>query len=207
MSQETGKNIYLENPIHININHLKPECGKCFGLCCVALYFSKEDGFPTNKKAGSRCPNLKPDFHCAVHNKLGTLGLKGCIAYECFGAGQKVSKVTFGGQDWRKNPASADLMFDVFLVMRQLHEITWYLTESLSLTQTAPIKEDIREAIYETQQITQSTPHVLMEFNLSGHRAKINVLLKQASKLVRSELSCGNKVISNVDKKRKMPAN
>ena len=40
-------------------NHLKIDCSKCFGLCCVALFFSKCDGFPTDKGAGKPCLNLK----------------------------------------------------------------------------------------------------------------------------------------------------
>ena len=38
-------------------NHLKIDCSKCFGLCCVALFFSKCDGFPTDKGAGKPCLN------------------------------------------------------------------------------------------------------------------------------------------------------
>ncbi|MCD8500650.1 MAG: hypothetical protein LRY71_01920 [Bacillaceae bacterium] len=74
--------------------NLKNACSKCFGLCCVALYFSATEGFPTNKEAGRPCPNLKMDFSCVIHNSLAERGLKGCTAYDCFGAGQKVAQST-----------------------------------------------------------------------------------------------------------------
>lgn len=36
---------------------LKNDCGKCFGFCCVALYFSDTEGFPNDKEAGKPCIN------------------------------------------------------------------------------------------------------------------------------------------------------
>ena len=59
--------------------------------------------------------------------------MPGCVAYDCFGAGQHVTQVTFAGADWRESPGTAERMFDVFAVMRQLHELAWYLTEALAL--------------------------------------------------------------------------
>ncbi len=204
MAQITDETRPLDKSLHDKIEHLKPQCEKCFGLCCVALYFSKQDGFPTDKSAGTPCPNLEADFRCTIHEKLGALGLKGCIAYECFGAGQQVSQVTFAGQHWRLKSVSADLMFAVFLIMQQLHEMCWYLSEALSFQVAPPICEDIRKALYETERITQLSPHALREFNLSAHRTKIKVLLRNTSKLVRSEISRTNKVTFKADKERQV---
>ena len=112
--------------------NLRADCENCFGLCCVALYFSASEGFPIDKDAGQPCLNLQPDFRCGVYKSLGEQGLKGCIAFDCFGAGQKVSQVSFSGRDWMRIPESAEQMFKVFLIMRQLHELLWYLTEELT---------------------------------------------------------------------------
>jgi hypothetical protein len=62
-------------------------------------------------------------FRCAIHPRLRQLGFPGCTVYDCFGAGQHVSQVTFGGQDWRRVPHTAQRMFDVFAIMRPLHEL------------------------------------------------------------------------------------
>jgi len=192
--------------IHLNTHHLRPQCEKCFGLCCVALYFSKQDGFPTDKNAGIPCPNLTEDFHCANHEKLGALGLKGCVAYECFGAGQQVSQVTFAGQNWRQEPSSANLMFQVFLIMRQLHEMCWYLTEALSYKSSSPLYEEIEASLSTTEHITQFTPDSLLEFDLSKHRTQINALLKATSHLVRSESNRVNQAKSKLDGEKKPKA-
>ena len=191
--------------MEISICHLKPECEKCFGLCCVALYFSEQDGFPIDKSAGQPCPKLGVDFRCTIHEKLGSLGLKGCIAYECFGAGQHVSQVTFAGQDWRLAPSSCGLMFEVFLIIRQLHEMCWYLAEALSFKPSVPICEEIREVLHITEHITLLPPHSLIEFELSAHRTKVNALLEHTSEFVRNKTNRTNKLIVNAEQKRRMP--
>ena len=68
---------------------LKIDCKNCFGLCCVALYFSKFEGFPSDKVAGKPCSHLSDDFSCKIHESLSDKGLKGCTAYDCFGAGKR----------------------------------------------------------------------------------------------------------------------
>ena len=203
MVQATDDHMLSDNSAHYTINHLKPECAECFGLCCVALYFSTQDGFPTDKIAGKPCPNLEENFHCMIHEKLKACGLKGCAAYECFGAGQQVSQVTFKGRNWREEPSSADVMFDVFLIMQQLHEMCWYLTEALSFQLASPIREEIGETLHETERITRFAPPELKAFNLSEHHTKVSALLKKASSLMRNQISLSNKI--RIDLKKETP--
>ena len=44
---------------------------------------------------------------CSIHRDLRGKGYKGCTVFECFGAGQKISQVTFKGIDWRKDAEHA----------------------------------------------------------------------------------------------------
>ena len=104
---------------------LSADCSRCVGLCCVAPAFSASADFAIDKSAGHPCPNLQDDFRCGIH--------------DCFGAGQQVSQVTFVGRDWRAEPQLAKAMFDTFAVMRQLHELLWYLTEAADLPTAAPL--------------------------------------------------------------------
>lgn len=170
---------------------LRVDCKNCFGLCCVALYFSASEGFPTNKDAGKPCINLQSDFTCSVHKSLRKKGLKGCTAYDCFGAGQKVAQVTFRGQDWRQAPESADEMFKAFLIMRQLHEMLWYLSEAFILQTDQGIKEEIRLLIEDTESLTLLEVNSLLALDLAEHRNKVNSLLKSTSELVRSKAKGG----------------
>ena len=179
---------------------LKIQCDKCFGFCCVALYFSASEGFPTNKDAGKPCINLQPDFKCTVHKNLREKGLKGCTAYDCLGAGQKVAQVTYGGEDWRKSPETAQKMFDVFLVMRQLHEMLWYLTEAFRLQKDSVIKEKIGSMISETEKLTNLDADSLLKLDLTAHRINVNSLLLKTSEALRSEARKGQK--STLNKKK-----
>lgn len=165
---------------------LRADCGSCFGLCCVALTFSKSSDFPVDKAAGTPCTNLQQDFRCGIHQNLRQKGFSGCTVYDCFGAGQKVSRATYGGTDWRQDPETARQMFDVFPVMRQLHELLWYLTEALTLPQTDPIRAELQRALDETEHLTQGTPAAVAETDVAAHRVDVNVLLLRTSELVRA---------------------
>jgi uncharacterized protein YjbI with pentapeptide repeats len=175
---------------------LRVDCEKCFGLCCVALYFSASEGFPTDKEAGKPCLNLKSDFSCAVHKTLREQGLKGCIAYDCFGAGQKVAQVTYSGHSSQQSPESSKQMFEVFLIMRQLHEMLWYLTEALTLQPARPIQEELRSMLSKTEELTGLSADSLIELDVVAHRTNVNALLLHTSELVRAKYSGGNKIPS-----------
>ena len=177
---------------------LRGDCKKCFGFCCIALYFSASEGFPISKEAGNPCVNLKSDFNCSVHKNLRKKGFKGCIAYDCFGAGQKVAQVTFGGHDWRQVPESAKQMFEVFLIMRKLHEMLWYLTETLTLQPARFIKDELSLMLSETDRLTNLNPLSLIVLDVEAHQDDVNSLLLHASKLVRIKFSLGQKMPSRL---------
>lgn len=172
----------------MNRTSLKADCKNCFGLCCVALFFSAQDGFPTDKKAGEPCVNLKSDFCCNVHTNLQQLGYKGCIAYDCFGAGQKVAQVTFQGRDWANNPNTKKQMFEAFLIIRQLHELLWYITEAVLWQETAELHEKINSMIELTEEYTNLSADDLLKMDIDKHWDEVNALLIQASKLVRGQI-------------------
>jgi uncharacterized protein YjbI with pentapeptide repeats len=180
------ENLEVPNPEN-NLLNLQSDCESCFGLCCVALPFAASADFAFNKDAGQPCHNLQADFHCGIHKNLRQQGLKGCTVYDCFGAGQKVSQITFGGKDWRQVPASAKQMFAVLPIMKQLHELLWYLTEALTLLSARSIHNALNTAIKETEHLTLLSPDSLMKLDMPAHRANVNELLLRTSDLVRSE--------------------
>ncbi|MFJ9582475.1 pentapeptide repeat-containing protein [Streptomyces acidicola] len=166
---------------------LRADCSRCFGLCCVALAFAASADFAVDKTAGEPCANLREDFRCGIHTELRQKGFTGCTVYDCFGAGQKVSQVTFGGQDWRTGSrADARRMFDVFPLVRQLHELLRYLTEALTLADAREVHADIRALLAETERLTLGTPQELGELDVPAHRQRVNVLLLRASELMRA---------------------
>lgn len=130
------------------------------------MYFFKSDGFSVHKKAGTACSHLKSDFKCKIHQDLRKNGLKGCTTYDCFGAGQKVVQVTYGRNDWRQLPQHSSQMYDVFLMMRQLHEILWYLSDALNQIATDSIKDELRLMIKETEQLTNLDAETILQIDV-----------------------------------------
>ncbi|NRQ40347.1 pentapeptide repeat-containing protein [Nonomuraea sp. NN258] len=169
-----------------NPRELSADCASCFGLCCVALPFSASADFAIDKDAGRPCPNLSQDFRCSIHRDLRQRGFAGCTVYDCFGAGQKVSQVTFAGQDWRQAPESAARMFAVFPIVRQLHELLWYLNESLELDAARPMGEELAAALRETERLTRGGPDELVQLDVPTYRAGVNELLLRVSELARA---------------------
>lgn len=170
------------------LNHLSTDCENCFGLCCVALPYAKSADFAFDKDSGTPCRNLQGDYRCGIHKDLRVKGFRGCTVYECFGAGQKVSQITYNGNDWREHPESAKEMFDVFPIMQQLHEMLRYLKEALSLEEARPIYKDLQKAVEETAHLTNLNPKEILQLNVPGHRAMINELLLKTSELVRANV-------------------
>ncbi|MEU6867437.1 pentapeptide repeat-containing protein [Streptomyces sp. NPDC046876] len=167
--------------------HLHADCANCFALCCVALPFAKSNDFAVNKAAGTPCKNLRQDFRCGIHTRLRDKGFQGCTTFDCFGAGQQVSQVTFGGRDWRTHPGTAVAMFEAFPVMRQLHELLFYVTEALARPAARPVHPGLREALEETTRWAAADAEALTGLDVGALRQKINTLLLESSELVRAK--------------------
>ncbi len=168
--------------------YLQADCTNCFGLCCVALPFARSADFAADKNAGQPCLNLREDFRCGIHPRLREKGFPGCTVFDCFGAGQKVSQVTFGGTDWRQAPRSASDMFAVFTLMRQLHELLWHITEALGLAAARPAHKDLRRALARLEDLSQGSAQSLLELDMAALRGSVSPLLLRASELVRAQV-------------------
>jgi uncharacterized protein YjbI with pentapeptide repeats len=167
---------------------LRADCARCCGLCCVAPAFAASADFALTKHAGQPCPHLRSDFRCGIHAHLRHEGFRGCAVYDCFGAGQQVTQVTFGAADWRQDPAMAPRMFDCFQVMRQLHELLWYLGAALALQPDEPLHEALSRAHDETERLTRSSADELLALDVAAHRDGVNALLLRASERARAAI-------------------
>ncbi|MDI2128563.1 pentapeptide repeat-containing protein [Yinghuangia seranimata] len=165
---------------------MRGDCAACFGLCCVALPFSAGNDFAVDKPAGKPCANLTAEHRCGVHDRLRNKGFPGCTVYDCFGAGQKTSQVTFGGRDWRGDQKTARAMFAAFPVMKQLHELLWYLTQALGLKPARALSGELRALRDEIAALTDLGPDDLARVDVNARRAAVGELLLQASALARA---------------------
>ncbi len=146
-----------------------------------------------DKPAGAACPNLQADFRCGIHAELRPRGFAGCTVYDCFGAGQQVSQVTFGGLDWRASAEVAARMFAAFPVVRDLHELRWYLAEALTFRAAAEVHPALLGAVEETERRACAGPDELLATESDAHRRHVDGLLLRASELARAEVRPGRR--------------
>ncbi len=182
MSNQTKK----ETTVGTKIRHsLQADCQSCFGLCCTALNILASSDFAINKPAGTPCPNLQDNYSCHIHSQLRETGFKGCTVFDCLGAGQQVSQVTFHGQDWRQSREHADKMFRVFPIMEQLYEMIAYVAEALSYQVDNMLYEQLLAQLKHLQQIIAQDADTLLALDMVAIRMPINALLLQTSEQIR----------------------
>ncbi|HEX5540961.1 MAG TPA: pentapeptide repeat-containing protein, partial [Micromonospora sp.] len=167
---------------------LRADCSRCAGLCCVVPAFTASADFALDKPAERPCPNLLADFRCGIHDHLRERGFPGCAVFDCFGAGQQVTQVTFGGRDWRATPTIAAAMFTVFTVMRQLRELLWYLAESRERLPAGPLRDEVDQARRRTEGLTNAGPDELAHVDTGAYRREVGQLLARVSETVRAEV-------------------
>nr|WP_257573683.1 pentapeptide repeat-containing protein [Streptomyces sp. JJ66] len=175
------------------------DCSRCFALCCVALPFAASADFPATKRGGDPCGNLRADYGCGVHARLRDTGYRGCTVFDCFGAGQQVSQVTFGGVSWRTAPDTARAMFDVFPVMRQLHELLWHLSQALTLPAARPLYADLARTHAMVTAHTESDAATLATLDVSSVRRRTGTLLRRTSDLARASVPGRKRDHANAD--------
>lgn len=166
---------------------LGADCSNCFGLCCVALAFTKSADFPVDKPAGDPCTHLNTVDACTIHPHLRESGFKGCTVFDCFGAGQKVSGQTFELRSWRDDPETRAQMFATFPVVRRLHELLWYLDEAVRLVEPTRDAADWIAAFEHVRQISDRDAEDLIGLDVDAEYDLARPLLLEASEIARTE--------------------
>ncbi len=105
--------------------------------------------------------------------------------FDCFGAGQKVSKHTFAGESWRDDVTARQSMFAVFPIVRRLHELLWYLDQALTLPGSAPLRDDLSAHFEHVQRISNGSPEQLREVDIDHLYDAARLLLIEASAAAR----------------------
>jgi hypothetical protein len=78
-------------------------------------------------------------------------------------------------------------MFEVFLIMRQLHEMQWYLVQALVLQTDIQVQAKIIALMEENDHLTFSNAEALLTLNVESYRNGVNELLHHTSELVRKK--------------------
>lgn len=129
----------------VNSAPLEADCSRCFGLCCIALSFSRSEDFGHDKLAGEACHHLDGQFRCRIHQRRSELGYDGCEAFDCLGAGQRASAM-FPDLHWRRDPVQSGRVFAAFSILLKLQEMRQALTTAAELP-IGPTLHAEREAL------------------------------------------------------------
>lgn len=159
---------------------LAADCARCSGLCCVLLPFRRDGGFGADKPGGVACGHLSAQDRCGIHADLAERGWPGCVVFDCFGAGQQATQVTYGGRSWREQQdAEGGLgeMAAVLSVLRVVHEMLLHLGE---VARRAP---DPRAADLERRLLVlrDATPVELLTTDVDELHEECGALLAAAS--------------------------
>jgi len=146
----------------------------------VAPTFAASADFAIDKAAGHPCPNLRGDDRCGIHDRLGDRGFPGCVAYDCFGAGQQVVQVVFGGRSVR-----TPRMLRLYGVTRQLHELLWYAADALTRPAAGPVHAALRAERAAVERLVADA-EALEAADPAACRRAVAPLLRRASELVRA---------------------
>jgi len=123
--------------------HLKADCSACAALCCVIPPFDALQGFGFDKPAETPCQHLCADHRCGIHEALIPRGFEGCVAFDCLGAGQRLTALAverFGSADWRARPDVARWLFAAYPRMREAQEWLARLTLAATVAGSAELK-------------------------------------------------------------------
>jgi hypothetical protein len=165
---------------------LRADCDRCFALCCVAPAFARSSEFAIDKPAGTPCPHLGDHHRCTIHDRLRDEGFAGCTAYDCFGAGQRLALVTFGGRDWRTYDDVAAPMMAALPILRALHELLWYLGDALARPTSGPLAGALGSARDQVEEAAASPADRILDVDVDVLRSRVAPLLREAGDLARA---------------------
>ena len=148
-------------------------------MCCVLLPFRSTDGFGTSKRSGVPCHHLTEADTCGIHRTLRADGWPGCTRFECFGAGQHLTQVTYG-RSWRDQDDLGE-MAAVLTVVRVLHEMMLHLTTASERAPDAAQDELLAELLV----LDHQEPASLLSLDLDAVGDRVSGVLRAASARVR----------------------
>lgn len=159
---------------------LVSNCSRCSGLCCIALYCFKSDGFPQNKPIGKPCINLMSDFKCRIHHDLESMGMKGCIGYDCFGAGQYLTQEVYGGLSWQTQSERIKEICDLFIVVYRIFQLRFFLYESKKLISSETLLPTINQLLEENEAISKLSIKEMLQYPIDSYQDRVNQILKKS---------------------------
>ena len=104
-------------------------------------------------------------------------GFQGCAEYQCYGAGQKVTKKIYGGRTWLSHPELAERIFRTYFIVKALHELLSYLNEAEEMCADTMVRAKIEERRVELESLTTAREETLNATDIDDHKKKVQILI------------------------------
>ncbi|MEM9632553.1 MAG: hypothetical protein AAGA50_14575 [Pseudomonadota bacterium] len=171
---------------------LTPVCSDCAALCCVVFAFDKSESFAIDKAAGEVCPNLDCQMECRVFQDRESLGFRGCITYNCYGAGQRVTQEVFRGKSWRTEPSLKRRMGEALSVLRRIHEQLSLLSMASQMALDSRERVSLEKLEHRLRPVSHWTEEELSNFPIDLVTRDVAKFLLGLRRLVESRTNLRN---------------
>ncbi|MEZ5091527.1 pentapeptide repeat-containing protein [Nocardioides sp.] len=132
-------------------------------------------GVPEDKPADVACRHLADDHRCRIHDRLRAEGWRGCVTFDCFGAGQHVVQRTYGGA----RDADPVERAAVFGVLRQLHEMRFLLGDPACAT--SAVAAEALGLARELELLGRGSPRAVLEVDVASWRTRAGALFARVA--------------------------
>ncbi len=161
---------------------LVADCSACAALCCVVLPLTRSHDFALDKAAGTPCVHLAADDRCRIHDRLRGEGFPGCVAFDCFGAGQRVVQDVYAGGP--RPPAEAAAVLGV---LRATQEALFLVRWAAGLPALGDADRDGLEELGDRLAAVAGGPATgVLATDVPALRAEVGAALRSASRRVRA---------------------
>lgn len=117
--------------------------------------------------------------------------MRGCIGYDCFGAGNFVTQSLYHGESWRSQPTRANEMFAVFQTVFSLFQIRYYLEWVRLIPEASDLQPAAEALIAENLGLCSQSPKTLAALEIDSYRSRANAILKEVCGRATKERASG----------------
>jgi hypothetical protein len=152
---------------------LVSDCANCAGLCCELTTFEASEDFAFDKPSGQRCLHLSATARCAIHTEREQRGFRGCVGYECFGAGPRATSL------FQRDPLPTRI--EGFRIMRALAELAWLLQQAQTLCneRMAALRCELACELDHVRVLSSGPAQALLGCDVSAIEARGHALLQR----------------------------
>jgi hypothetical protein len=144
----------------------------------VGPAFDRSDEFAIDKPACVACPNLDEEDGCSIHHRLEKAGFRGCILYDCLGAGQRVVQELYAGRSWRADPDLLPEMWRALTSLRGVHELILLLATAAKAPLSVAERRTLEALQAELEPAGGWTPESLEAFAAGPVPGRVRAFLR-----------------------------